>query len=98
MRTVVQFAINVTVFKLLKMNSIYPVANPEILSVKKGRVLPDLILLKDGATVNPGAIITAGVTIGKNSIIGVGSIVSKDVPDYSVVAGNPARVVRKIEH
>ena len=56
------------------------------------------VLLKDGATVNPGAIITAGVTIGKNSIIGVGSIVSKDVPDYSVVAGNPARVVRKIEH
>ena len=42
---------NVTVFKLLKMNSIYPVANPEKLSDKKGRVLPDLVLLKDGATV-----------------------------------------------
>tara|TARA_B000000460_G_scaffold207290_1_gene154483 strand:+ start:176 stop:1387 length:1212 start_codon:yes stop_codon:yes gene_type:complete len=51
MRTGVQFAINVTVFKLLKMNSIYPVANPEKLSDKKGRVLPDLVLLKDGATV-----------------------------------------------
>ena len=51
MRTGVQFAINVTVFKLLKMNSIYPVAVPEKLSDKKGRVLPDLILLKDGATI-----------------------------------------------
>jgi len=51
MRTGVQFAINITVFKLLKMNSIYPVATPEKLSDKNGRVLPDLILLKDGSTV-----------------------------------------------
>jgi len=51
MRTGVQFAINVTVFKLLKMNAVYPVTNEETLTDKKGRVLPDLILLKDGATV-----------------------------------------------
>ena len=51
MRTGVQFAINVTVFKLLKMNSIYPVTIPEKLSDKNGRVLPDLILLKDGSTI-----------------------------------------------
>jgi len=51
MRTGVQFAINVTVFKLLKMNSIYPVASPEKLSDKKGNILPDLVLLKDGSTV-----------------------------------------------
>jgi len=51
MHTGVQFAINITVFKLLKMNSIYPVATPENLSDKKGRILPDLILLKDGSTV-----------------------------------------------
>ena len=51
MRTGVQFAINVTVFKLLKMNAIYPVADEEKLSDKKGNILPDLILLKDGATV-----------------------------------------------
>lgn len=52
MRTGVQFAINIAVFKLLKMNSVYPVANEEKLTDKKGRVLPDLILMKDGATVN----------------------------------------------
>ena len=51
MRTGVQFAINVTVFKLLKMNAVYPVADEGKLSDKKGHVLPDLILLKDGATV-----------------------------------------------
>jgi len=51
MRTGVQFAINVAVFKLLKMNSIYPVADETKLSDKKGRILPDLILLKDGATI-----------------------------------------------
>ena len=50
MRTGVQFAINIAVFKLLKMNSVYPVANEENLSDKKGRVLPDLILMKDGST------------------------------------------------
>lgn len=52
MRTGVQFAINVTVFKLLKMNAVYPVADEEKLSDRKGNVLPDLILLKDGATVS----------------------------------------------
>ncbi|WP_316504999.1 redox-regulated ATPase YchF [Nitrosopumilus sp.] len=52
MRTGVQFAINVAVFKLLKMNSIYPVADHENLTDTKGRILPDLILLKDGATIN----------------------------------------------
>ncbi len=52
MRTGVQFAINIAVFKLLKMNAIYPVADEKNLSDKKGRILPDLILLKDGATIN----------------------------------------------
>lgn len=52
MRTGVQFAINIAVFKLLKMNSVYPVADEANFADKKGRVLPDLILLKDGATVS----------------------------------------------
>ncbi len=51
MRTGVQFAVNVAVFKLLKMNSIYPVADADKLCDKQGRVLPDLILLKDGANI-----------------------------------------------
>lgn len=37
------------------------------------------------------------VTIGENSVIGAHSIVTRDVPPYSVVAGNPAKVIRKLE-
>jgi len=51
MRTGVQFAINVAVFKLLKMNAVYPIADEKNLSDRKGRILPDLILLKNGATI-----------------------------------------------
>jgi hypothetical protein len=71
MRTGVQFAINMAVFKLLKMNSIYPVADEKNLADKKGRVLPDLILLKDGATINDLAKeihsdLTKGLLYGKD--------------------------------
>ena len=71
MRTGVQFAIDVAVFKLLKMNSIYPVADEKNLSDKKGRILPDLILLKDGATINDLAKeihsdLTKGLLYGKD--------------------------------
>jgi len=71
MRTGVQFAINVAVFKLLKMNSIYPVAVEKNLSDKKGRVLPDLLLMKDGATIKDLAKeihsdLTKGLLYGKD--------------------------------
>tara|TARA_Y100001934_G_scaffold280590_1_gene387683 strand:- start:2178 stop:2723 length:546 start_codon:yes stop_codon:yes gene_type:complete len=56
------------------------------------------IYIKTGAVINPGAIITLGVTIGKNSIISSGSVVTQDIPDYCVVVGNPARVIKKIDH
>lgn len=39
-----------------------------------------------------------GVTIGKGSIVGLGSIVTHDVPDYCVAMGNPAKVVKELEH
>jgi ribosome-binding ATPase len=51
MRTGVQFAINVAVFKLLKMNAVYPVANVQTYSDKHGNVLPDVYLMKSGSTV-----------------------------------------------
>ena len=56
------------------------------------------IVIKSGAVINPGAIITLGVTIGENSIISSGSVVTQDIPDYCVVVGNPARIVKKIDH
>ena len=56
------------------------------------------INIKSGAVINPGAIITLGVTIGKNSIISSGCVVTQDIPDYCVVVGNPARIIKKIDH
>jgi len=56
------------------------------------------VIIKNGAIISVGCIIIAGVTIGKNSIVGAGSVVSQDIPDYCVVAGNPARVIKKIDH
>ena len=56
------------------------------------------VIIKSGAVLTPGSIIMAGITIGENSIVSPGSVVSNDVPDYCVVVGNPARVVKKIDH
>ena len=71
MQTGVQFAINVAVFKLLKMNSIYPIADEKNMSDSNGNVLPDLILLKDGATIGDLAReihtdLTKGLLYGKD--------------------------------
>lgn len=51
MRTGVQFAINVAVFKLLRMNAVYPVADANRMADKYGNILPDVYLMKSGATV-----------------------------------------------
>jgi len=53
-------------------------------------------LVKRGASIGSGATILAKVTIGENAIIGAGSVVTKDVPANTIVAGNPARVLRPI--
>jgi len=53
------------------------------------------IHLSDGCWVGANAVITAGVTIGKNSVVAAGSVVTKSVPDYCVVGGNPARILKQ---
>ena len=50
-----------------------------------------------GASVGSGATILANLTIGENAIVGAGSVVTKNVPPNSIVAGNPAKVLRYIE-
>lgn len=62
----------------------------------KGNVETNPILIKNHAWINFGAIILKGVTIGSGSIVAAGAVVTKDVPDFVVVAGNPAVVVKKI--
>jgi acetyltransferase-like isoleucine patch superfamily enzyme len=53
-------------------------------------------LVKKGASIGSGATILSRVTIGENAIIGAGSVVTRDVPDNAIVAGNPARFRRGI--
>ncbi|MCA1610774.1 MAG: N-acetyltransferase [Acidobacteria bacterium] len=50
--------------------------------------------VKRRASIGSGAVILCGVTIGEGALVGAGSVVTKDVPPFAVVAGNPARVLR----
>lgn len=60
-------------------------------------VISKPIVVKDDAWIGFNVIILKGVTIGKGAIVGAGSVVTNDVPDYAVVAGNPAVVLKKTE-
>ena len=55
------------------------------------------VRIKEGAFIGINSVIMPGVSIGKNSVVGASSVVTKDVPDYCVVAGNPARVIKKYD-
>ena len=50
-------------------------------------------LVKEGASIGANATIVCGHTIGKHSMIGAGTVITKDVPDYALVVGNPGRIV-----
>jgi acetyltransferase-like isoleucine patch superfamily enzyme len=70
------------------INEGYSITNTNILT------LP--IIIKDDVWIGFNSIILKGVTIGKCAIVASGSVVTKDVPDYAIVAGNPAVIVRYI--
>lgn len=53
------------------------------------------VIIEDGCDIGVGSIILPGVKIGEGSIVGAGSVVTKDVPSFSVVAGVPARILRE---
>ena len=55
------------------------------------------ILIKYGAWIGAGATILPGVTVGKYAIVGSDSVVTKDIPDYAVAVGNPAKVVKYLD-
>jgi len=54
-------------------------------------------LVKKGASIGSGSTILANVTVGENAIVGAGSVITKDVPPGSIVAGNPAKIFRKMK-
>lgn len=55
------------------------------------------VLIREYAWVGAGATILPGVYIGRHAIVGAGSVVTKDVPDYAVAVGNPAKVIKMLD-
>ncbi len=79
------------------INDTYPratTANGELQTEENWKVEPTLV--KKGASVGSGATILANLVIGENALVGAGSVVTHDVPDNAIVAGNPARLLRFI--
>jgi acetyltransferase-like isoleucine patch superfamily enzyme len=77
------------------INDSYPRATtPEgqLQSEKDWKVEPTLV--KKGASIGSGATILANLVIGENALVGAGSVVTRDVPDNAIVAGNPAKLLR----
>jgi len=56
------------------------------------------IVIEDETWIGANVVVVAGVTIGKHSIVAAGSIVTKNIPPYSVAVGNPAKVLKKYNH
>jgi len=63
--------------------------NPELDSLTKGS-----IIVEDEVWIGYGSIILSGIRIGKGAIVAAGSVVTKDIPPYAIVGGNPARIIR----
>lgn len=60
-----------------------------------GGITSKPVVIEDDVWLGYNVVVLPGVTIGQGSVIGAGSVVTKDIPPYSVVVGNPAKVVKK---
>jgi acetyltransferase-like isoleucine patch superfamily enzyme len=79
--------------------SIYAASHPEDPYLRNGTEGPEMgkdVTIGEDAWIGGNAIILPGVTIGKGAIIGAGSVVTKDVPEMWIAAGNPARLIRAV--
>lgn len=71
-------------------------ANPELPIYFQGHNDVKPVNIHSGAWLGANVIILPGVTVGKNSVVGAGSLVTKDVPENTLVAGQPAKIIKKI--
>jgi len=79
------------------INDLYPRATTEdgnLQTEEDWFCIPTLV--KRGASIGSSATLLGGITVGENAIVGAGSVVTKDVPPRTIVAGNPARIIREI--
>jgi len=60
-------------------------------------LIPKPVHIKKNAWIGAGATILQGVTVGENAVVAAGAVVSRDVPDNTIVAGVPARVVKEVQ-
>ena len=80
------------------INDTYPrAANPDGALQTEADWKVETTLVKRGASIGSGSTILAKVTIGENAIVGAGSVVTKDVPANVIVAGNPAKLLRRLD-
>lgn len=80
--------------------SFYSGGHPLDPSIRNGTRGPEFgkpITIGEDCWLGGNVIVVPGVTIGKGATVGAGSVVTKDVPPYTVVVGNPARILKKIE-
>jgi len=70
--------------------------HPQLPPIKRRELVIFPVVIEDGAFLGEGCVILKGVTVGRRAVVGANSVVTKDVPPYSVAAGVPARVIRKI--
>ncbi|WP_449401090.1 CatB-related O-acetyltransferase [Chryseobacterium wanjuense] len=63
--------------------------------VENEKISKELIIIEDDVWIGSNSVILSGVKIGRGSIIGAGSVITKDVEPYSIVGGNPAKILRK---
>lgn len=66
------------------------------LAIKKQGYIAKKVTIKQGSWLGVNSVIMPGITVGINSVVAAGSIVTKDVPDYCVVAGAPAKIIKKL--
>lgn len=67
------------------------------ISIDKQPVTTAPIIIEDECWIGANVVITSGVTLGKHSVVAAGSVVTKSVPPYSVVVGNPARIIKQYD-
>lgn len=80
------------------INDSYPRAvNPDGTMQSEEDWQVESTLVQKGASIGSGSTILSGVVIGRQAIVGAGSVVTKDVPERAIVAGNPARVLRFLQ-